>query len=162
MKQTRPRGAWVIVISIVLSLMLTALPVPVWALGWRPAWVALVLIYWCLAVPQRVGVGVGWVLGVVLDIMSGTLIGQHALGLCVVAFVTHKLHQQVRVLPLWQQGVSVFGLVLLYQVLVLWTNGIRGIPVQVWWYWAAPLTSMLLWPWVFILLRDLRRKYQVA
>ncbi|NIR30715.1 MAG: rod shape-determining protein MreD [Gammaproteobacteria bacterium] len=155
-------GLIAIVSSFVLALMLTALPVPDWAGVWRPAWVALVLIYWCMAVPERVGVGVGWLVGLLLDVLTGTLLGHHALGLSVVAFVTHKLHQQVRVLPLWQQGISVFALVLIYQLLVLWINGIRGFPVEALAYWASPLTSTVLWPWVFIILRDVRRNYGVA
>jgi len=156
------KGWFAIVTSFVVALMLTALPVPDWAGVWRPGWVALVLIYWCLAVPERVGVGVGWVVGLFLDVLTGTLLGHHALGLSLVAFVTHKLHQQVRVLPLWQQAISVFALVLMHQVLVVWINGIRGFPVEPFAYWASPLTSMVLWPWVFIILRDIRRKYGVT
>lgn len=158
----RHRGGAVIVISFVIALILTELPLPTWAAVWRPAWIALVLIYWCMAVPQRVGVGVGWSLGLILDLLLGTLLGQHALGLSIVAFVTHKLHQRVRVLPLWQQGISVFALVLLYQMLVMWVNGIQGRPIDPWAYWAAPLTSTVLWPWTFVVLRDVRRKYRVS
>ena len=162
MTVSRRAGAWAVTISFVAALMLTALPMPAWAALWRPAWVALVLIYWCMAVPGRVGVLSGWVLGLFLDVMSGSLLGQHALGLALVAFVTHKTHRRVRVLPLWQQGISVFGLVFVYQVIVLWINGIRGMPVLASAYWAAPLTSTILWPWIFVVLRDVRRKYHVA
>jgi len=155
----RQRGTLAIAASFAVALTLTALPVPDWAALWRPAWVSLVLIYWCMALPARVGVGTGWVVGIMLDVLTGTLLGHHALGLSVVAFIAHKLHHRVRVLPLWQQGISVFGLVLVYQVLLLWINGIRGMQVEPWTYWAPPVTSMVLWPWVFIILRDIRRKY---
>jgi len=159
---TTRTGYTVIVLSFVVALMLTALPMPVWAALWRPAWVALVLVYWCMAAPRYAGIVMGWVLGLFLDVLAGTLLGQHALALAVVAFVVHRFHRQVRVLPLWQQGVGVFGLVFLYQVLILWITGIRGIPVLASAYWSSPLVSMLLWPWVFIVLRDVRRRYQVA
>lgn len=148
--------------SFLVALMLTALPMPAWAALWRPAWVALVLIYWCMAAPSHTGVVMAWVLGLLLDVLTGTLLGQHALALAVVAFVAHRFHRQVRVLPIWQQSVSVFGLVFLYQALILWITGIQGLPVIASAYWSAPLVSMLLWPWVFIVLRDLRRRYQVA
>jgi rod shape-determining protein MreD len=159
---TTRTGYTVIVLSFVVALMLTALPMPVWAALWRPAWVALVLVYWCMAAPRYAGIVMGWVLGLFLDVLAGTLLGQHALALAVVAFVVHRFHRQVRVLPLWQQGVGVFGLVFLYQVLILWITGIRGIPVLASAYWSSPLVSMLLWPWIFIVLRDVRRRYQVA
>jgi len=147
--------------SFVIALMLTALPMPEWASLWRPAWVALVLIYWCMALPSRSGVLVGWSVGLLLDVMTGTLLGQHALALAVTAFIAHKLHQRVRVLPIFQQGVTVFGLVFVFQALVLWINGIKGMPVTLSAYLTAPLVSALLWPWVFVLLRDTRRRLAV-
>ncbi len=158
---TTRTGYTAIVLSLVVALMLTALPMPAWAALWRPAWVALVLIYWCMAAPGYTGVVMASVLGLFLDVLSGTLLGQHALALAVVAFVAHRFHRQVRVLPLWQQGISVFGLVFLYQALILWITGIQGMPVIAAAYWSSPLVSMLLWPWVFIVLRDVGRRYQV-
>ncbi len=156
------RGYWIIGLTFVLALMLTALPMPDWAALWRPAWVALVLIYWCMALPSRAGVVVGWSVGLLLDVMTGTLLGQHALALAVTAFIAHKLHRRVRVLPIWQQGVTVFGLVFVFQALVLWINGIMGMPVSLAAYLAAPLVSMLLWPWIFVVLRDARRRFDVG
>jgi len=162
MSQQKERGNWVIVVSFVVALMLMALPMPDWAGIWRPAWVALVLIYWCMALPTRIGIMVAFTLGIFLDVLSGTLLGQNALALSVIAFITLQFYQRVRVLPLWQQGVTVFGLAFIHQVLVLWINGIQGMPVSFSAYWASPLISMVLWPWIFVVLRDLRRKYQVA
>ena len=162
MSQQKQRGSWVVVMSFVTALMLMALPMPDWAGIWRPAWVALVLIYWCMALPARVGIMVAFTLGIFLDVLSGTLLGQNALALSVVAFITLQFYQRVRVLPLWQQGVTVFGLAFIHQVLILWINGIQGMPVSFSAYWASPLISMVLWPWIFVVLRDLRRKYQVT
>ena len=156
------QGGWVIASTFVFALLLTALPMPESTGIWRPAWVALVLVYWCMAAPERVGVVSGWTAGLFLDVMTGTLLGQHALGLSVVAYVAHRTHRRVRVLPLWRQGITVFALVFLYQALVLWSNGIRGIPVAAPAYWISPLVSTLLWPWIFVVLRVLRRRYAVV
>ncbi|MEM7408107.1 MAG: rod shape-determining protein MreD [Pseudomonadota bacterium] len=162
MSLTRHHGGWVIFASFLMALVLTALKLPEWAVIWRPAWVALVLVYWCMAVPHRIGVAVAVAAGLILDVMNGTLLGQHALALALVAFVTHKLHRRVRVLPLWQQGVSIFVLMLVYQGMLLWVTALRGTPIDSTALWSLPLTSMLLWPWVFIMLRDMRRKYAVT
>ena len=132
------------------------------AANWRPAWVALVLVYWCMATPERVGVVVGWTAGLLLDVMTGTLLGQHALALSVLAYVAHHAHRRVRVLPLWRQGITVFVLLFVYQALVLWSNGIRGLPVTAFAYWTSPLVSTLLWPWIFVVLRVVRRRYAVV
>ena len=162
MSLVRHQGGKAIIISFLMAFMLTALPLPDWADAWRPPWVTLVLIYWCLAVPDRVGVGIGWALGLFLDVMTGTLLGQHALGLTLVAFISLRFHKRVRVLPLWHQGISVFLIVVLDRSIALWVKGIQGLSTSDGVVFAPALTSAILWPWVFILLRDVRRKYRVA
>jgi rod shape-determining protein MreD len=141
--------------------MLSVMPIPVWAQDFRPQWVTLVLIYWCLAIPQRVNVGSGWTLGIVQDVLSGTLLGQHALGLSIVAFVTVKLHLRIRIFPLWQQSLTVLVLLLLERLLELWVMGATGQPTPTLRYWIPAIVGMLLWSWIYIVLRDVRRRFQV-
>jgi rod shape-determining protein MreD len=157
----RPRGGIIIVATFVAALLLTILPLPEWMVSFRPEWVALILIYWCMALPQRVGVISGWGLGLLLDGLKGAVLGQHALALAIIAYLTLKVHQQVRVYPMWQQALSVMGLLLLYQLLVLWVSGIIGVKSQTWLYWLPTLSSTLLWPWLYLILRDLRRHFGV-
>ncbi|MBI2994166.1 MAG: rod shape-determining protein MreD [Gammaproteobacteria bacterium] len=161
MNERRHNGGWVIAMSFVIAFMLTAMPLPEWAVNWRPAWVAMVLIYWCMALPQRIGIGVAWLLGLVLDVQQGTLLGQNALGLALLAFITIQTYQRVRVFPLKQQAIVVCVCLLLAQFINLWIRGIMGVPPQHWTFWTPAFTSMLLWPWLFIILRDLRRKHHV-
>jgi rod shape-determining protein MreD len=158
---TRHRGYWVILLTLIAALGLTIIPLPSWAQPHRPDWVLLVLLYWCMALPTRVGVGTAWSLGLLLDVLTGTLLGQHGLGLAVVAFVVLKLHQRIRVYPIWQQALSVCMLLALNQLFMLWVNGVLGRPAIDWVYWSPSLIGMLLWPWMFILLRDLRRRFRV-
>ncbi len=154
-------GGWVIVITMIVGIVMTIFPLPDWASLWRPAWVALILFYWCMVVPDRVGVGIAWCLGIILDILGGGLLGQHALGLCVATYVALHFYKRIRVCPLWQQGFSVFGLVFIYNTLILWTNGITGRLIELHAYLTVPLISMILWPWISVLLRDLNRRYEV-
>ncbi len=154
-------GGWIIVMSFVIAIMLTTMPLPDWVMNWRPSWVAMVLIYWCMALPDRVGIGTGWSLGLLLDVQQGTVLGQHALGLSVIAYITIISYQRFRVFPLAQQAVLVSIYLLLFQFFNMWIRGIMGIPFQHWSIWLPALTSMLLWPWLFIILRDVRRKYHV-
>ncbi len=157
----RPRGGFVIIATFVVALLLTILPLPEWMVKFRPEWVALILIYWCMALPQRVGIISGLVLGLLLDTLQGAVLGQHALALVVTAYLTNRVHQQVRVYPMWQQALSVMGLLLLYQLLLLWVNGITGTKSQLWLYWLPTLSSTLLWPWLYLILRDIRRNFGV-
>ena len=151
----------VIVGSFIAAFVLTLLPMAEWAAPWRPPWVALMLLYWCLAAPERVGVLVGWGCGLVLDALVGTLIGQNALALGVVAWIARRIYRRVRLLPLWQQGLSVFGVMVVHQVIVLWLTGMRGLPVDALAHVSVPLAGAVVWPWIFLLLRRVRRRYQV-
>ena len=162
MSEAARNGTWVILISLVVALFLTILPWPIWAEEFRPQWLTMTLIYWSLALPNRVGVFWGWVAGLVLDVVSGTVLGQHALSLSVTTYLAVELHPRVRVFPLLQQAVSVWVLLLVERLLSLWVIGATGQPTPTLWYWMPTFVGMLLWPWVFILLRDVRRRFAVA
>ncbi|MEJ2453429.1 MAG: rod shape-determining protein MreD [Candidatus Thiodiazotropha sp.] len=156
-----PGRSYVIYLSLLVGFLLTIMPMPEWAQSYRPQWVALILIYWCMALPERVGVGVGFTTGLLLDVLSGTLLGQHALGLSVIAFLALKLHLRVRVMPLRQQVFSIFILLLVERLLALWSTGAAGYPTPSLLYWVTPVVSMLLWPWTYLTLRNVRRRFHV-
>ncbi|MGH7461878.1 MAG: rod shape-determining protein MreD [Longimicrobiales bacterium] len=161
MKTVQHNAGWIIVLSVVLAYALTAVPLPEWAVNWRPYWLAMVLIYWCMALPERIGIGIAWVLGLFLDVLQGTVLGQNALGFALIAWITIKSYQRIRVFPLFQQAIVICGYVLILQFFTLWIRGMMGVPPQHWTFWMPAFTSMLLWPWIFIILRDVRRKYHI-
>lgn len=162
MSLTQHRSGWVIAFSFIIALILTMLPLPGDIEIFRPEWVTLTLIYWCMALPARVGVGIGFTTGLFLDVIRDTLLGQYALALTLIAFITLHLHQRVRVFPLWQQAVSIFILIMLESVVVLWVKGIIGESVSFWKLLATAGTSMIAWPIVYMVLRHVRRTYQVS
>lgn len=154
-------GGVIIFFTFVVAMMIMIMPLPEWAKSYRPDVMVMVLIYWCLALPERVGVGVGWIAGLMLDVGYGSLLGQHALAMAIVAWLTLNLHQRMRVFPPWQQAISVLILVGLNQMLVLWVKGMTGLSPHTWIYWMPSITSMLLWPWLFLVLRGIRRNFKV-
>lgn len=156
-------GGGVIMLSFVGAYLLTIMPLPSWLAAFRPEWAAMALIYWCLALPQRVNVGYGWLAGLFVDVLRGALLGQHALGFAVIAYLVVKLHRRVRVFPLWQQALSVMVFVALGQLLVLWVQGMIGqTRGEAWLYWLPSIASGVLWPWIFLLLRWTRRRFRVT
>lgn len=162
MTLSRHNGGVVILITFIIALVLTVFPLPEWARELRPQWVSLVLIYWCLALPQRIGVFSGFLVGIVVDVLTGTLLGQHALAYSVIAFLALKLHQRVRVFPLIQQAMIVFLLLLAERLLTMWVMGAIHLPPPSLWYWFPPVLGMFLWPWVFAILRETRRQFHVS
>ena len=147
--------------TFIAAILLSIMPGPGWLEPFRPDWVSLVLIYWCLSTPERVGVGTGWLLGFALDLLYGSLLGQHALAKTLLAFVTLKLHLQIRMFPRWQQAVTVFILVWATHLIVLWIRGATGHGNASWAYWVPSVISALIWPWLFLALRELRREANI-
>lgn len=162
MNRRAHNGGLIIVISFVIAYMLTAMPLPEWALNWRPAWVTIVLIYWCMAIPERVSVGIAWALGMLLDVQQGTVFGLNAITLTIIAYTIVRLHQRIRVFPLVQQALFICGMLFVAQMFTMWIRSMMGFPSQQdWTYWTPAFTSMVIWPWLFIILRDMRRKFHV-
>ena len=102
MVDQEPGGYGVILLSFVAAYTLAVLPLPQWLLWGRPEWVALTLIYWAIALPHRVGMVTGLLLGVGLDVLEGAVLGQNAFALVVVALLSLTLYQRLRVYSLWQ------------------------------------------------------------
>ena len=148
-------------ITLLGAFMLAIMPLPDWAIEFRPDWVTLVLIYWAMALPSKIGVTTAWFAGLLLDVSYGTLMGQHAVGLVLVVYVIHLQHQRLRLASLLQQAIVIFFLLLLKQLLVLWVDGMLGRAPDSWLYFMPTITSTLLWPWTYLILRDLRRKFGV-
>lgn len=155
------RGGWVVFASIVVAYMLTIVPLPEWGRLARPEWAALVLIYWCMAVPHRVGVIVAWLVGLGQDAVQATLLGQHALAYAIMAYLVLRLHQRIRIYPLPQQALIVLLLLLLVHVIQAWISALVDQPTPGMAYWLPPIVGTLIWPWVFILMRGVRRRFSV-
>jgi rod shape-determining protein MreD len=161
MNQTRHHGGTVIILSFAAAMLLTIIPLSEGLRTLRPDWVALTLIFWCLALPYRVSVGSGFVAGLLLDVLTGALLGQHALALSLVAYVCVRLHQRIRIYPMWQQSLTVLVLLILHQLLTLWIDSIIGRPGRPFTYWLPSLIGAALWPLVFRVMTVLRINFSV-
>lgn len=154
-------GGWVVALTLATGLILDSLPMPPWVEPFNPDWLALILMYWCMALPHRVGVATGWLLGLLVDSGQGLLLGQHALVYGVWAFCAVKGYRQVRLFPIWQQSLIILLFLMAGRLLLSWIDGVMGYPPTDWWFFAPALSGALLWPIVLIMLRDLRRHYRI-
>ncbi len=151
-----------VLLTIILALMLTMMPLPDSVSAFRPDWVALIMIFWTMTVPRRISVGVAWIVGIFVDVSQGTLLGQHALALCAVAYVTVKFHLLMRVFPLMQLTATVFAILALYQFLLFWINGVVGINAPSISYWAPVITGTLIWPLLYTFVSGVRYRVQLG
>ena len=145
-----------VIITLLVGLMLTIMPLAQSVDSFRPDWLALLVIFWAMQLPRTWSIGTAWFIGIVLDVSYGTLLGQHALALCVIAFITVRFHLLMRVFPLSQLTATVFALLALYQFLLFWINGVAGVSAQSVEYWGPVLTGSLVWPFLYMFLSGVR------
>jgi rod shape-determining protein MreD len=138
--------------------MLSIMPLPDTVAPFRPDWLALLTIFWAMQLPRTWSVGSAWIVGLILDVSYGTLLGQHALALCVIVSITVRFHLLMRVFPLSQLSATVFALLALYQFLLFWINGVANIMAPLVTYWAPVVTGTLIWPFLHIFLTGVRYK----
>ena len=144
--------------SFALALLLGLMPLPIWLAPYKPYWLALVLCFWLLEAPDRVGLGTAFLFGLAGDLLFGTLLGEQALRLTILAFIVLRFRPRLRFFTIAQQALAVLALLLNDRFVVLMVRGFSGEGLPPWTFWLSPLTGMLLWPWVFLLLDDLRLK----
>ena len=154
-------GSLIILLSFVLGLMLSVYPLPENLQWWRPEFLLLVLIYWVVALPQRVGMATAWVLGLLLDVLEGSLLGLNALSMTFVVYIMLLMYQRIRMFSMFQQVFFIFILVALNQMISHWIKGVLGVSSQSLMFLVPAAISALLWPLVFILLRGLRRQFGI-
>lgn len=156
------RGRWVIVMTLLVALLLSILPLAPWAQWSRPEFVAMVLIYWVIALPERVGIAVAWCVGLAQDILEGSPMGQNAFALAVLAYLALILYQRLRMYTPVQQAGVVFILIGLNQMLCHWVQTLTGTASPNLLFLLPALISALLWPVLSVFLRLLRRLYHVS
>lgn len=149
-----------VIVSLIVAMMLTMLPLPAGIAAFRPDWVALMMILWAMAVPRAYGVGVAWVVGIFLDVAQGTLLGQHALALVVITFITIKFNLLLRMFPLLQLTATVFALNAIYEFLLFWINGVAGVSAPASVYWGPVLASGLAWPVLYTVMMGVRYRVE--
>ena len=158
MASAERRSTLAMITSVIVALLLTIMPVPAAVAPFRPDWVALVLIYWSMMLPRNYSVGTAWAVGLMLDVAHGTLLGQHALALVAVVYLTSRFHLLMRVFPMSQLTLTVLVLLTVYQFLLFWINGAAGVEVPAASYWGPVLSGTLLWPLLAIALSGAARR----
>ena len=142
----------VIVITMIAALILTLLYLPPWLDAIRPYWIALVLIYWALETQDMISLGWAFSMGLILDLLTGSLLGLHALSLVIIIYLVTRFRARLRFFPPWQQALSIFALLANDRIILLWIISLRGDPLPSLSFWLPPIVGTLLWPWLFLLL----------
>lgn len=123
----------------------------------NPDWIALVLIYWCIALPERFGVFTAFLVGLLTDVLTGRLLGQYALTYVLISYLSIKQHRRLRQFPVIQQCLFVmlclFGERSLIFGIEIMQAAANRLPLS---FWYPVMSGALVWPLVFFMLRAIR------
>lgn len=147
----------VLLFIFILTFVLEIMPWPVGVQGLRPAWIALLLIYWALALPDKISVGTAFLAGIVWDLLLGSILGIHALVLSIAIYFVAKYHLILRNLSLWLQSLLVMAYIILIRLSIFFVELIlHGADFNTQELLGAVISGVL-WPWIFLLMRQIRR-----
>ena len=153
-----PRLLIAATLAVALVLQLIELPYALAVL--RPMLVPMVLVYWVMVVPQPTGLFTAWIVGLLMDVLLGSVLGQHALGLTVLVFVTLQLRGILSLYPIWQEALALTPIFALYTFLMFWIDGATGHRADPWLQWVPIVTTGLSWPLVFAAMNSVSRRSQ--
>lgn len=146
----QPVRPWFIIVSLVVALLLNMLP---WGrLGGVPDLLALVLLFWNIHQPRRVGIGVAFLLGIVMDVHDANLLGEHALAYTLLSFAAITIHRRMQAFPPWIQALHVLPLLVGASVVPLLVRALVAGTFPGWLYLTDGFVEALIWPIVSALL----------
>ncbi|SDY59162.1 rod shape-determining protein MreD [Nitrosomonas sp. Nm58] len=138
--------------SLLIALLFNLLPLQEIILLLRPDFVAITLLYWSVNHPQRIGMSLAFIAGLVMDVSNSSILGQHALAYCLITFFGMILHRRLRLFNVFQQAPQIFWMLLITQFAVFLTGMLGGTYFLDWYYFFPSVTGALLWPVISFLL----------
>jgi rod shape-determining protein MreD len=149
-------------VALIIAMCLKIAQLPGYLSCFNPDWVLLVLIYWSIAIPERMGVFNAWIVGLIVDVLTGRLLGQQALIYALISFTSLKLHKRLRQYPLLQQALFVFFSLLFSQIMIFWIESINSTADFTLMFWMPVFIGTLLWPFIYTALRFIRIFGQIS
>ena len=148
-----PRGTHQLLLPakpfFVSATLLLALGFNVLPFGRQPAMpdmLMVVLMFWAVHQPQRVGMGVAFVLGLAMDVNQGAVLGQHALAYTLLNFVAVTIHRRLLWFGVFEQALQIVPLFFAVHAVSLAVRMLAGGMFPGWWVLFAPVCEALLWP----------------
>ncbi len=162
MSLVKSHNRWLILLSFILALLCMVFPLfDAWQ-WWRPEFLALLVIYWVMMLPQQLSMLLIWCVGCLQDLLAGVALGQHALSLLVVAYVCLLSYQRIRNYVIWKQSFFIFVIIGLHQLIGNWVHSLYGGGAKSLIFLLPALTTAFIWPLAWIFLESMRRKFRVS
>lgn len=151
-----------VILSFVVAFALMIIPISQGMKWFRPDFVALVLIFWVTNLPSRVGIVFAFAVGLLFDLLTGTLFGSMGLTLGIVAFLSMNLRLRLRIYRYWQKFAVIMLVIAGSQLIRLWIQVLVGHPPTSVMYWFTSFSSALAWPLVSVILYSYQRSLRLS
>lgn len=147
-----------VLFTLLVAMLLSIVDMPNWSLWARPEWVLLVIFYWVLALPERFGILSAAAVGLIQDSLTASVYGRHVLAYSLVVAVVVIAHKRLRMFDAWQQAGMIFLLIGIERLIKYWIDIASGLTPTGLWFLFPAMISALIWPWLMVVLRSLRRR----
>lgn len=151
-----PANPLFIVTSMVAAFMLNLLPWGHWV--GIPDFVALVLVFWSIHQPRKVGIGIAFMMGLLMDVHDATLLGENALSYTLLSYFAIMIHRRVLWFKLPTQAAHVLPLLWMMQLVQLAVRMMVSGTFPGWLYFMESVIAAALWPFVTMLLLAPQRR----
>lgn len=142
-----PRFPGAVLLTLLLATIFAIIPLGEYLSVWKPEWIALTLVHWALVIRDRISLITVFAIGLVIDALYGSLMGQHALGFVLVTYLAVRLSLRMTPEAFFQQMALLFAILGLYMLVNLWIQSVTGgSGLRGWLYWAPLFSSLLIWP----------------
>ncbi len=145
-----------VILSLAIAMILRILPLPPLLALFNPDWVLLALMYWSLALPERIGIFHAWTFGLLTEVLTGRLFGQYALAYSLCIYFCLKRHKRLHNVTVLQQGLFIFFCLSLSQLLTFWLKNLQHTVSLQPSFLLSVFTGTLCWPLVYTTLRSIR------
>ncbi|HOF51050.1 MAG TPA: rod shape-determining protein MreD [Rhodoferax sp.] len=126
--------------------------------AWVPDLLAVVLVFWTVHQPLRIGIGASFIFGLLMDVQQGSLLGQHALAYTVLSFFAITVHRRLLWFSVPSQAAQVFPLFFAAHAVELAVRLIGGGVFPGFWILLAPVLEAALWPITSVVLLAPQRR----
>lgn len=154
-------GRFIVWVTLFIGVISQIMPLPSAVDAWRPDWLLMIVLYWSIALPHRYNILTAWVLGLVLDILLGATLGVRSLAMSLVIYIAILHCLRLRNFPQWQQSLVIMLLICIYHLVIYWVEFVMQEAVFKTDLFLPAISGLVIWPWIFWILRRVRRHYKV-
>jgi rod shape-determining protein MreD len=146
-------------LSLLVALFLQLVALPDMVAAARPLWIPLMLVYWALTEPRVPALMSAFVLGIALDVLYNTVLGQHASGFVLLVYFVARLRGVFVLFPLWQSTVALAPAWAGFCLLMAMIDDLSRHRADIWLRWLPVLSTTLFWPLVYTVLDGFSRRH---